>query len=210
MAKVHKARKSTQKYSFQKKHVSTKLLLIILAVVVAAGIGLKLWYDSWLTGEVAVTAPSNETLNALADNWEKLNADTENFLNYYTLMGSADGTDGNGTAYLIYVGDDRASVELQLNAGEKNEDVDPIAAGMYTHTTLTDAINGVAPWGQKTTSVQLANANAGVIISSTGELNDAIVAEILADLEARATAPVIEEAPVEEAPAETTEEVPAE
>ena len=62
MAQVHKAHKSTKKYSFQKKKISKKMLLIILAVIVVAAIGLKIAYDNYRTGEIEVPAPADDKL----------------------------------------------------------------------------------------------------------------------------------------------------
>ena len=209
MAKVHKARKSTAKYNFQKKKVSPKLLLIILAVIVVAAIGLKVAYDKHLTGEFEVAAPTAEQMANIADNWQILDTHIDKFMNYYTMMGlSADGTDGNGNAVLIYTGhEDIEEITIQVMTGEAVTDV--TASGAFVRTTLADFINGVAPWNQATKQIIAENGKCAVVIydEDTEALDGAILAEVIAELEA-----IIAEGPVvtEEAPAETTEEVPAE
>ncbi len=213
MAKVHKARKSNTKYSFQKKHLSVKTWLIILAVVVVACVGIKLWYDSYIYGEFDVAAPNNEQLNTIAANWEKMSQDQEAFLNYYQLMGASENGVYNGQVYLLYSGNEAYSVELAVNETQVESTEDPTVVGEYARTTLTDAINGVAPWGQKTCYVTVMNENMSMLISASNKnLTTDDLNAVLAELEARATAPVIEE-PVEEtteAEAPETEETPAE
>ena len=126
MAKVHKAHKGSKKYGFQKKKISLKALLIALAVVIVAGIGLKIAYDDYQNGTFAVTAPSNEQLNNIAANWETLNSHTDKFMNYYSMLGySEDGTDGAGNVMLLYVGNDKyEEVTVQMRA-ELDEAADP-------------------------------------------------------------------------------------
>ncbi len=213
MAKVHKAHKSSTKYGFQKKKVSVKTLLIVLAVVIVAAIGLKIAYDNYQTGTFEVTAPSNEQMNNIAANWETLNSHTDKFMNYYSLLGyTEDGTDGAGNVLLLYTGNEKyEEVTIQMRA-ELDEAADPTvaAAGAFARTTLTDFINGVAPWGQTTTQVQAANGNCviSVLDANAEKIDGSALAEVIAEIEA-----IIAEGPVvaEEAPAETTEaETPAE
>lgn len=214
MAKVHKARKSTAKYNFQKKKINPKLLLVIIAVLVIAAIGLKVAYDNRLKGEFEVPAPTAVQMANIADNWEILNTHTDKILNYYTLMGlSADGTDGNGNALLIYTGhEDIEEISIQILGAQEVTEV--TTAGEFVRTSLTDFINGVAPWNQATKQVVAQNGKCAIVIydEATEALDGAILAEVVAELEAIiAEGPVVtEEAPVEEAPAETTEETPAE
>ncbi len=219
MAKVHKARKSTAKYSFQKKKISPKVLLIILAVIVIAAIGLKVAYDKHLSGEFEVAAPTAEQMANIADNWEILNTHTDKIANYYTMMGlSADGTDGNGNVLLLYTGhEDIEEISIQILGAQEVTDVN--ATGAFARTSLADFINGVAPWNQATKQIVAENGKCAVVIydEATEALDGAILADVIAELEAIiAEGPVVteeapvEEVPVEEAPAETTEEVPAE
>ena len=218
MAKVHKAHKSSKKYGFQKKKFSVKTLLIVLAVVIVAAIGLKIAYDNYVYGEIAVAAPTNEQLNNIAANWRKLEADTENFMNPYAVPATeetaeetaeeaadetaettddaaaaaeevvADGTDGQGGAYLLYVGNENIdSAYIYVNAGELDtETTDVESFGAFARTTLTDWINGVAPWGHTDMQLQIANANCyiGVYDSDPATLDDAAMAEVLAAVEA--------------------------
>ena len=208
MAKVHKAHKSSKKYGFQKKHISMKTLLIILAVVVVAGVGLKIAYDNYVYGEFEVSAPSNEQLNNIADNWAILDSHTDKFMNYYSLMGmSTDGTDGNGNAVLLYTGNtnvDEVSIQV-IDVNNKDESVEPTAAGAFRRTSLTDFVNGVAPWGQTTKQVVAQNGNViiSVLDADADKVNGDILAEVIAEIEA-----VIAEGPVvvEETPAEETTE----
>lgn len=209
MAKVHKAHKSTKKYSFQKKQINVKTLLIVLAVIVVAAIGLKIAYDNYVYGEFEVTAPTNEQLDNIADNWAILNTHTDKFMNYYQALGySTDGTDGAGNVVLLYYGNenvDEVSIQINTNAAEPTE---VQAAGAFARTTLTDFINGVAPWGQQQMQVLAANAKCAVsILDSDAEtLDDAILADILAEIEAViAEGPVVNEAPAEEAAEEAAE-----
>lgn len=208
MAKVHKAHKSSNKYGFQKKKVNVKALLIVLAVVVVAAIGLKIAYDNYVSGDIAVTAPTNEQMNNIAANWETLNSHTDKFMNYYSMLGySEDGTDGAGNVLLLYTGNEKyEEVTIQMRTA-LDEAADPTvaAAGAFVRTSLTDFINGVAPWGQTTTQVQAANGNCviSVLDADAEEISDACLAEVIAEIEA-----VIAEGPVavEEAPAEETAE----
>lgn len=216
MAKVHKAHKSNKKYSFQKKKISVKTLLIILAVVVVAAIGLKVAYDNYVFGEFEVAAPSNEQLNNIADNWAILDSHTDKFMNYYSLMGmSTDGTDGNGNAVLLYYGNealDEVSIQV-IDVNNKDESVEPTAAGAFRRTSLTDFVNGVAPWGQTTKQVVAQNGNViiSVLDADADKINGDVLAEVIAEIEAViAEGPVVaEEAPAEEVAEETTESTEA-
>lgn len=218
MAKVHKAHKSKKKYSFQKKKISMKTLLIILAVVVVAAIGLKIAYDNYLTGEFEVAAPTSERLNNIADNWEILNTHTDKFMNYYELLGyTTDSTDGAGNVMLLYYGnEDVTEVSIQvLDINNNDETTEPSAVGYFGRTSLTNFINGVAPWGQLATQVIAQNGNLAISVydedaeKMDAEVLDAILAEIEAVI---AQGPVVVEETVEETAetTETTEEVPAE
>ena len=214
MAKVHKAHKSSKKYSFQKKKVSTKTLLIVLAVVIVAAIGLKVAYDNYVYGEFEVTAPSAEQLNNIADNWEILDSHTDKFMNYYTLLGySTDGTDGSGNVMLVYTGNETVDeVSIQVIDIENNDaETEVTAAGAFARTSLTNFINGVAPWGQTATQVVAQNGNLAISVydEDAEVISDEILAEILAELEAViAEGPVVAEETAETT--ETTEETPAE
>ncbi len=209
MAKVHKAHKSTTKYNFQKKKVSPKMLLIILAVIVVAAIGLKVAYDKHLTGEFEVAAPTAEQMANISDNWEILNTHTDKIMNYYGMFGmTEDGTDGNGNVLLLYTGHEGIEeISIQILAAQEVTDVN--ATGAFARTGLADFINGVAPWNQATKQIVAENGKCAIVIydEATEALDGAILAEVVAELEA-----IIAEGPVvtEEAPAETTEEVPAE
>lgn len=209
MAKVHKAHKSTTKYNFQKKKVSPKLLLIILAVIVVAAIGLKVAYDNYQTGEFEVAAPTAEQMNHIADNWEILNTHTDKIMNYYDMFGlSEDGTDGNGNVLLLYTGHEGIE-EISIQIMSSAEVTDVNATGAFARTSLADFINGVAPWNQAVKQIVAENGKCAIVIydEATEALDGAILAEVVAELEA-----IIAEGPVviEEAPAETAEEVPAE
>lgn len=215
MAKVHKAHKKTQKYGFQKKKINLKTLLIVLAVVVVAGIGLKIAYDNYVYGEIKVTAPTSEQLNNIADNWELLNADTTNFYNYYdyyyAMLGyENDGTDGSNGVHLYYLGNEKADeVYLYIYLGEATTEPDVTAAGAYGRTTLTSFINGEAPWGQTAMQLQASN-NVNISISvydaDVEEVSDELLGEVIAEIEtliAQAQAAQAEAAEVTE---EATEE----
>lgn len=217
MAKVHKAHKSSKKYSFQKKKVSTKTLLIVLAVVIVAAIGLKVAYDNYVYGEFEVTAPSAEQLNNIADNWEILDSHTDKFMNYYTLLGySTDGTDGSGNVMLVYTGNETVDeVSIQVIDIENNDaETEVTAAGAFARTSLTNFINGVAPWGQTATQVVAQNGNLAISVydEDAEVIGDEILAEILAEIEAViAEGPVVAEETAETTETtETTEETPAE
>lgn len=213
MAKVHKAHKSTTKYSFQKKKISVKTLLIILAVVVIAGIGLKVAYDKHVYGEFEVAAPTAEQLNNIADNWEVLSTHTDKIYNYYdtyySLLGyETDGTDGYGNVVLIYTGHEDIE-EISIQIALETEATEVTTYGAFARTGLADFINGVAPWNETVKQVSATNGKCAVVVydEATENLDDAILAEVIAELEALiAEGPVVtEEAPAEEA-AETTEE----
>ena len=204
MAKVHKAHSTGKKYGFQKKKLSLKALLIILAVVVVAGIGLKVAYDDYIYGEFEVEAPAAATMNNIVDNWAILNTHTDKFMNYYSLMGySADGTDGNGGMVFYYVGNDKVDqVVLEMNTLGTDDPATPVeAVGAFGRTSLTDFINGVAPWGQTAKQFVVGTENISIAIykENAADLDASIVNEILAEIEAViASGPVIPE---------TTEEV---
>lgn len=213
MAKVHKAHKSNKKYGFQKKKLNVKTLLIVLAVVIVAAIGLKIAYDNYVYGEFEVAAPTNEQLDNIADNWAILNTHTDDFLNYYEMLGySTDGTDGAGNVVLLYYGNENVDeVSLQLVTTEQ-EAIEPTAAGAFARTSLTDFINGVAPWGQMQKQIIVSNANCSISIydADAEDLSTEIVNEIIAEIEAViAEGPVVVETPAEEAAEEATE-TPAE
>jgi len=207
MAKVHKAHKSTKKYGFQKKQINVKTLLIILAVIVVAAIGLKIAYDNYVYGEFDVEAPAVERMTNIADNWAILNTHTDKFMNYYEALGySTDGTDGAGNVLLLYYGNENVDeVSIQINTADA-EPTEVQAAGAFARTTLTDFINGVAPWGQKQLQVLTSNAKCAISIydSNAEVLDGAILTEILAEIEAViAEGPVVNETPAEAA--ESTE-----
>lgn len=206
MAKVHKAHKSTQKYGFQKKKVNVKLWLIIAVAVIAAILCLKFfWYDGYIGGQLEVPAPTAEQLNNIADNWAILNTHTDKFMNYYSLMGySTDGTDGNGNVALIYMGnDDLDEVSIQVIDVNNNDAETPVTAdGAYGRATLTDVINGVAPWGQTAKQFVAQNGNCAISIydADAAEIDASILAEVIAEIEAIiAEGPVVTETPAEEA-----------
>lgn len=214
MAKVHKAHNSGKKYGFQKKKLSVRTLLIVLAVVIVAAIGLKIAYDNYVSGEITVTAPSNEQLNNIAANWRKLEADTANFTNPYAVAADepaetvdeaadaadetadpaaeaepvADGTDGQGGAYLLYNGDKNIeSAYIYVNAGELDTvTTDVVTSGLFARTTLSNWINGVAPWGYTEMQLEIANANCYIAIYDTDpeNLDESAMTELLAAIEA--------------------------
>lgn len=203
MAKVHKARKSSKKYSFQRKKINKKALLIVLAVVIVAAIGLKIAYDNYVFGEIAVTAPTNEQLNNIAANWRKLEADTENFMNPYAATTDetataedgtdteavvSDGTDGNGGAYLYYVGNENIdSAYIYVNAGELDtETTDVETYGTYSRATLSGLINGTTHWGHADVQLQIANANCYIVVqdSDPETIDESAMTELLAAVEA--------------------------
>lgn len=207
MAKVHKAHKSTKKYSFQKKKISKKTLLIILAVLVVAIVGLKIAYDKHLKGEFEVAAPTAEQMSNIADNWAILNTHTDKIMNYYDayygMMGyETDGTDGAGNVVLLYTGHEGIEeVSIQVMTNEAVTDV--TASGAYSRTTLADFIDGKAPWSKTAKTVLAENGKCAVVIydEDPEALDGAILAEIIAELEA-----IIAEGPVVvEESAETTE-----
>lgn len=211
MAKVHKAHKSNKKYGFQKKKISMKTLLIVLAVVVVAAIGLKIAYDNYVYGEFEVTAPSNEQLNNIADNWAILDSHTDKFMNYYSLLGySTDGTDGAGNVMLVYTGNenvDEVSIQV-IDINNNDAETEATASGAFRRTSLTDFINGVAPWGQTAMQVIAQNGNLAISVydEDVEKVDGAILADILAEIEAViAEGPVVVEETVEDTAEESTE-----
>lgn len=210
MAKVHKAHKSSKKYSFQKKKLNTKTLLIILAVIIVAAVGLKIAYDGYVSGEFDVAAPTNERLDYIADNWSILNTHTDDFMNYYTLYGlSEDGTDGNGNVVLYYLGNETAdTVIIQVDTNEP-EATDVQTSGVFARTTLTDFINGEADWGTTQMEIDVANAKLllRIYVADADKLDDALLDEVLTELEAViAEGPVVEETTEDETGADTDTE----
>ena len=206
MAKVHKAHKSTKKYGFQKKKINLKTLLIVLAVVVVAGIGLKIAYDKHLYGEFEVAAPTTEQLSNIGDNWELLSTHTDKFYNYYdtyySMLGyETDGTDGYGNIVLIYTGHEELE-EVSIQIATAGEVTDVTTYGGFARTTLTDFINGVAPWNQATKQVSASNGKCAVVVydEATENLDDDVLAEIIAEIEA-----IIAQGPAVTETAETAE-----
>ena len=197
MAKVHKARKSSTKYSFQKKKLSLKALLVILAVIVVAAIGLKVAYDKHLQGEFEFAAPTAEQMANIADNYPILESQTDKFYNYYDMYYSMfgyenDGTDGNGNVVLIYTGHEDIE-EIYVQIATAAEVTDVTAYGHFARTTLRDFIKGVAPWNEVDKQVVATNGKCDVVIYdvATEALDGAILAEVIAELEA-----IIAEGPV--------------
>ena len=124
-------------------------------------------------------------------------------------------TDGAGNAVLLYYGNEALEeVSIQvIDVNNKDESVESTAAGAFRRTSLTDFVNGVAPWGQ--TNKQVVAQNGNVIISvldaDTDKINGDVLAEVIAEIEAIiAEGPVVVEETVEEAPADETAETPAE
>lgn len=204
MAKVHKAHKSTTKYNFQRKKVNTKVLLIVLAVLVVAAIGLKIAYDNYVYGEIAVTAPSNEKLNEIAANWRKIEADTANFTNPYAVTPesteaaaegdaaaetpASDGTNGQGGAYLLYTGNpDIDQAYVYVNVGELDTTTQTVETfGEYARATLSQVINGQAHWGHTEMQLQIANANCYITVydADPAKVDESAMLEVLAAIEA--------------------------
>lgn len=212
MAKVHKAHKSSKKYSFQKKKLSAKTLLIVLAVIIVAAVGLKLAYDGYVSGEFDVTAPTNERLDNIADNWAILNTHTDKFVNYSSGYGlSEDGTDGY--AVLYYFGNENAdSVAIQVTTTEA-EATEVETVGSFARTTLTDFINGEASWGKTQMWIYAANAKLVLVINvaDADKLDDALLDEVLTELEAIiAEGPVVDETADTEGDTETEDEAETE
>lgn len=210
MAKVHKAHKSTQKYSFQRNKKRTIGIVVAVVVLIAAlAIGIVA-YNNSTSGEIAVTAPTHESLNNIAANWQILAADTSNFYNYYSY--NEDGTDGAGSTMMYYFGNEHAdSVQIYVNTAELLENTtDAAGAGVFTRTSLFDAdlgslFSGEIDLSAATVELQVANDNCYIyIIDYDAEtLDDSVVHEIIAELEAiiAAAPPAIEN----DADAETTE-----
>ena len=169
-------------------------------------------YNSTLSGDIEVPAPDAAKMNNIADNWAILDTHTDKFTNYYTALGySTDGTDGAGNVVLLYTGNENLEeVSIQVIDVNNNDTETAVsAAGAFARTSLTNFINGVAPWGQTTKQVTAMNGNVvvSVIDQDTDALNGDILAEVIAEIEA-----VIAEGPMvaEETVEETAEEVPAE
>ena len=211
MAKVHKAHKSSKKYSFQRSTKKTIGTVVAVVLVVAALIVGLVVYNNTRTGEIAVTAPSHETLNNIAANWQTLAADASNFYNYYS--SNEDGTDGSGSTMLYYFGNEKADqVQIYVNTAELLENTEDAAAvGSISRTSLFSAdlgqlFSGEVSLSDTTVVLQAGNENCLLyIVDAEAEtLDDSLLNEIIAELEAViAAAPAVEET-VEET-AETVE-----
>ena len=207
MAKVHKAHKSSKKYSFQRSTKKTIGIVVAVVVLVAAlAVGLVA-YNNSRTGEIAVTAPSNESLNNIAANWQVLAADTENVYNYYSY--NEDGTSGSGSTLLYYFGNEKADqVQIYVNTAELTESTeDAVGVGAFTRTSVFSAdlgelFSGNLDLSAATVELQVANDNCMLYIidSDATTLDDSLVNEIVAELEA-----IIAAAPAVEETAETVE-----
>ena len=113
------------------------------------------------------------------------------------------GTDGNGGMVFYYVGNDKVDqVVLEMNTLGTDDPATPVeAVGAFGRTSLTDFINGAAPWGQTAKQFVVGTENISIAIykENAADLDASIVNEILAEIEAViASGPVIPE---------TTEEV---
>lgn len=209
MAKVHKAHKSNQKYGFQRNRKKALGWIIGIAVVIAAIIIGIVVYNNSLTGSIAVGAPSDESLNNIAENWRVLESHTDKFINYY---GSAeDGTNGNGATMLFYVGSEAAdAVYIYIQPAQFLEAV--TNEGQYARASLFTSDLGKLFSGEisltaTTVALQAGNENCLIYLEdyNAEALDDSAMAKVIAELEAIiAAGPVVTEAPAEEA-VETTE-----
>lgn len=201
----------SKKYSFQRNKKKTLAWVIgVVAVIAAIVIGV-LVYSSTLSGDIDVPAPDAAKLNNIADNWKVLESNTDKFLNYYA--SSEDGTDGNGATMLVYTGSEHAD-EVYIYIKPAQLGVTPENVGQYARPNiftvdLGQLFAGEVSLSATTVALQAGNENCLIYLvdydapAQDASALDAVIAELEAII---AAGPVV----TEEAPAETTEEVPAE
>ena len=190
---------------YRKRGIKAMLrTLVVILCIAAVAVGLKIAYDKHLYGEFEVAAPTAGQMANIAENWEILESHTDKFYNYYDRYYSMfgyenDGTDGNGNVVLIYTGhEDIEEIFVQIATAAEVTDV--TAYGHFARTTLRDFIKGVAPWNEVDKQVVATNGKCDVVIYdvATEALDGAILAEVIAELEA-----IIAEGPVPVAVEET-------
>ena len=203
--------RKTKKYSFQRNKKKTLAWVIgVIAVIAAIVIGV-LVYNSTLSGDIAVPAPDAAKLNNIADNWKVLESNTDKFINYYA--SSEDGTDGNGATMLLYTGSEHAD-EAYVYIKPAQLGITPENVGQYARPSiftvdLGQLFSGEISLNATTVALQAGNENCLIYLvdydapAQDASALDAVIAELEAII---AAGPVV----TEEAPAETTEEVPAE
>ena len=211
MAKVHKARKSSTKYSFQRNKKATIAWIVgIIAVIAVIATGVVA-YNNSRTGSIPVTAPSEASLNNIADNWQVLASHTDKVTNEYDLF-YADGVDANGATVLTYTSELVDIAQIYIKPATLLDVVE--TRGDYSRPNILTVdlgkyFDGEIDMDSTVMTLQAGNDNALVFVAvyEAETLDDSLLHAVIAELEA-----IIAEGPVvvEEAPAENNEEVPAE
>ncbi len=209
MAQVHKAHKSSKKYSFQRNQKKTLgWVIAIVAVIAVIVIGIVV-YNNSTTGKIEVKAPADASLNNIAENWKVLESNTDKFINFYA--SSEDGTNGNGGTMLAYSGSEAADlVYIYIKPAEFLETV--TNEGSYARPNIFSTDLGQLFSGEislKDTTVILSAGNDNCLISLRDDkaeaIDDSAMSKVIAELETIiAAGPVVPEEPAE--PTEPAEE----
>ncbi len=206
MANIHKAHKSSKKYGFQRNSRKTRSWLIAIAAAIVAVIIGVVVYNSSLSGEIKVAAPAEASLANIAENWSVLATHTDKFTNYPTTK--ADGTESNT---LFYMGGEAADlVYIYINP----ETDGPIEnSGVYGRPSiftsdLGQLFSGELSLSDTTVVLQAGNENCVIRVEDyqAEKLDDSLLTEVIAELEAIiAAGPVVTEEPAEESAEESAE-----
>ena len=202
-----------KKYKFQRNKKKTLTWLIaIAAVIVIAAVGIVI-YNGTTSGDIEVTPIADASLNNIAENAGILKTHTDKIMDYYELYYGMEVAEGDPTM-LIYMGSEAADmVYIYVKPVEQGMTVE--TAGMFARpnlfsTDLGQLFSGEISLSDTTVALQSANENCLIYVEDykAEKIDDSALATIVAELEAIiAEGPVVtEEAPAEEAPAETPAE----
>ncbi len=211
MANVHKAHKSSKKYSFQRSSKLRNWIIAIVAVIAVIVIGVVV-YNNSLTGKIKVAAPAEASLNNIADNWSVLASHTDKFASYPAT--NEDGTQSTERATLQYIGSENADTVYIYIRPETEE---PITnEGVWGRPSIFTVDLGQLSAGtvslkDTTVVMQAGNENCVIYLEDykAAATDDSAMAAVIAELEAIiAAGPVLPEETPDAADAPATEETP--
>lgn len=180
MATYHKKSRlfSGKRATSKKRKLPAWAIWAIVIAAIVLCVGLKVAYNGYVSGtiDMAPHAVSEEMLNHIAANADKLAENTELFMNPYAVEEAADETadetanEGETTdetaaeqepiTLLYYIGND--SYDYAIIQFGNTGLTEYAAEGQFARTPLTSFIDGVAPWGQTAVSMYVANASCGI------------------------------------------------
>lgn len=205
MATYHKKSRlfSGKRATSKKRKLPAWAIWAIVIAAIVLCVGLKVAYNGYVSGtiDMAPHAVSEEMLNHIAANADKLAENTELFMNPYAVEPAGDAeadapegeeaADGEEAAeapeaepitMLYYIGSD--SYDYAIVQFGNTGLTEYAAEGQFARTPLTSFIDGVAPWGQTAVSMYVANAACGIQVydsdadGATGAPIDEIIAAI--------------------------------